>query len=217
MFRVIYFLHLPRNFKLITIMKKIILSVAAIFAFGFANAQETVSEGFTKGDVFISGAIGFGSTKTGDFKTNDFVVAPKVGYFVTENIALGLAVGYESSKVDTGAADATNNTFSVGAFGRYYFTPASKFSLFGQLGVNYNSYDFEFNDSGLGDAKGDGFDIAIAPGVSYFITKNFALEATFGILGYETTKPDADGAEKTNAFSLGLDTRDITLGLVYKF
>lgn len=200
-------------------MKKIILSVAAVFAFGFANAQEDASEGFKKGDVFISGAVGFGSTKTGDFKTSDFIIAPSAGYFVTENIAIGLAFGYESSKVEFGGADATNNTFSVGAFGRYYFTPASKFSFFGQLGVNYNSYDNEFDlEAGeLGDFKGDGFGVALAPGVNYFITKNLSLEASFGILGFETTKPDADGAEKTNSFDFGLDTRDIRLGLVYKF
>lgn len=202
-------------------MKKVILSVAAIFAFGFANAQETVSEGFSKGDVFINGAIGFGSTKTGDFKTNDFVVAPKAGYFVTDNIAVGVALGYESSKLDFGT-DLTNSTFSVGAFGRYYFTPASKFSLFGELGLNYNSYDNEYAVDLDGmlfpvDSKGNGFEVRVAPGVNYFIAKNFALEASFGVLSYDTTKPDADGAEKTNSFNFGLDTRDIRLGLVYKF
>jgi len=202
-------------------MKKVILSVAAVFAFGFANAQETVSEGFTNGDVFINGAVGFGSTKTGDFKTSNFVVAPKVGYFVTENIAVGVAVGYESSKLEL-VDDVTNNTFSVGAFGRYYFTPASKFSIFGELGLNYNNYDNEFSLDADGDlvavdSKGDGFGVSIAPGVSYFIAKNFALEASFGILGYNSTKPDFAGAEKTNSFDFGLDTRDIRLGLVYKF
>ncbi|MCY1479711.1 Autotransporter beta-domain protein [compost metagenome] len=200
-------------------MKKIILTVAAVFAFGFANAQEETTEGFKKGDVFISGAVGFGSTKTGDFKTSDFIIAPSAGYFVTENIAIGVALGYESSKIEFGGDDAKNNTFSVGAFGRYYFTPASKFSFFGQLGVNYNSYDNEFDLEAeeLGEFKGDGFGVALAPGVNYFITKNLSLEATFGILGFETTKPDADGAEKTNSFDFGLDTRDIRLGLVYKF
>lgn len=193
-------------------MKKVILSVAAVFAFGFASAQETTEGGFSKGDLFISGAVGFGSEKTGDLKTNDFIVAPKAGYFVTNNIAVGLAVGFESSKVDSGIADAKNNTFTVGAFGRYYFTPASKFSIFGELGVNYNSYDNEFPT----DSKGDGFGVAIAPGVNYFISKNFALEASFGILGFDTTKPDG-GGEKTNSFDFGLDTRDIRLGLIYKF
>lgn len=200
-------------------MKKIVLTVAAVFAFGFANAQEETSEGFKKGDVFISGAVSFGSTKTGDFKTSDFEIAPSAGYFVTDNIALGLAFGYGSSKVDVGTADATNSTLSVGAFGRYYFTPASKFSIFGQLGVNYMNYDLEFNpETGVpGESKGNGFGIGVAPGVSYFLAKNFAIEATFGILSYETLNPDEDGVDSTNGFNFGLDMRDIRLGLVYKF
>lgn len=200
-------------------MKKIVLTVAAVFAFGFANAQEETTEGFKKGDAFISGAVGFGSTKTGDFKTSEFEIAPSVGYFVTENIALGVAFGYGSSKIDNGTADAKNSTLSVGAFGRYYFTPASKFSIFGQLGVNYMSYDDEFNlEAGtLADSKGNGFGVAVAPGVSYFLAKNFAIEATFGILSYETLNPDEDGVDSTNGFNFGLDMRDIRLGLVYKF
>lgn len=61
-------------------MKKVILTVAAIFAFGFANAQETTEGGFANGDVFITGAVGFGSSKTGEAKTNSFEVSPSVGF-----------------------------------------------------------------------------------------------------------------------------------------
>ena len=65
-------------------MKKTFLSLAALFAFGFANAQETESTaGFSQGDVFITGSFGFGSEKTGDFKTTEFNVSPSAGYFVT--------------------------------------------------------------------------------------------------------------------------------------
>ena len=54
-------------------MKKIFLTVAAVFAFGFANAQEATTDGgFAKGDVFVTGGFGFSSEKTGDLKTNGF-------------------------------------------------------------------------------------------------------------------------------------------------
>ncbi len=81
-------------------MKKVLLSAVALLAFGFANAQEEKSTngGFSKGDVFVSGAVSFGSTKSGDFKQSNFTVAPKVGYFVTENIAVGASVGFQSLK-----------------------------------------------------------------------------------------------------------------------
>jgi outer membrane protein len=206
-------------------MKNVILTVAAVFAFGFANAQdkkESTGEGFAKGDVFVSGSVGFASEKTGEFKTNGFDFSPKAAYFVSENIAVGISLGIKSVKISEGSDDAKNSTMSAGAFARYYTTPASKFSFFGQLGFNYNSYDSEYyvDNSGnlaLGDSKGNGFDVMLSPGVNYFVSNNFALEASFGALGYETTKPDYSGAEATNTFGLNVDMSTIKLGLVYKF
>ena len=104
------------------------------------------------------------------------------------------------------------NEFAVGAFGRYYFAPASQFSLFTELGVDYFSGDDKLADVGY-----DGFDVAFAPGISYFVSKNFAIEATVGVLGYSTTEADFDGAESTDNFNVGLNFEDISFGVVYKF
>lgn len=72
-------------------MKKIILTVAAVFAFGFANAQDKKESGsgYAKGDLFVTGAFTLGSTndKNSEVKTNGFEIAPQVNYFVTENIS----------------------------------------------------------------------------------------------------------------------------------
>ena len=202
-------------------MKKLLLSAAAVFAFTFANAQETTSTGgFSTGDVFISGSVGFGSQKTGDFKSSSFDFSPRAGYFVNDNIALGLALGYNNAKRDQdfgfgNIEEVTTNTFEVGAFGRYYFTPANQFSILTQLGVNYSTTKSEVDSEEFN--KANGFNIEFAPGISYFISEHFALEATFGILSYTIVKPDEDGADSTNTFQFGLDMSDINFGLVYKF
>ncbi len=201
-------------------MKKVLLTAVALFAFGFANAQDaSTGEGFSKGNVFVSGGVGISSEKTGDAKTNGFNFSPKAGYFVTENIAVGLALGFASTKDQD---DTKDTNFSAGAFGRYYFTPSSKFSVFGQLGVNVSNTKHEEVVTILGteatiESKANGFDVKLAPGVSYFLSNNFAIEASFGALGYETTKPDADGADSTDTFGLNLDLSSINFGLVYKF
>ena len=57
-------LFLIIKFVLLTLnktkMKKIILSVVAVFAFGFANAQDVpAGNGFSKGDKFVEGALVF--------------------------------------------------------------------------------------------------------------------------------------------------------------
>lgn len=198
-------------------MKKVVLSLAAMLAFGLANAQETTTDngGFSQGDVFISGSVGYGSDEdfNGD-KVNEFNISPKAGYFVTNNIAVGLSLGYTNSKTEeSGEADTKFNTFEVGAFGRYYFTPASQFSIFGQLGLGYSTSKAEQGDA---ETKFNGFNVGLAPGISYFVSKNIALEATFGLLGYQSVKND-DTDAKADSFDLGLDLGDINFGIVYKF
>lgn len=198
-------------------MKKIILSVAAVFAFGFANAQEEVKEGgnngFAKGSMFVSGAVAVDTDKTGDDKGTSFVIEPKFGYFVTNNIAVGAKLGFGSEKREVAGVDtADKSAFTVGAFGRYYMTPANQFSLFGQLGFDYSSVDNK-----LTDVKENEIGANLGLGLSYFVSNNFAIEATWAGLGYTSNDNGGNGADKTNQFGLGLDMRSIGFGLVYKF
>lgn len=187
-------------------MKKIVLTAIAVLGFAFANAQ---TSGFAKGDTFISGAVGITSDKTGDAKTNGFEIEPKVGYFLTENIALGGKLGFSSTK---NAQDVKESAFTVGAFGRYYFTPASQFSVFGQAGVDYTGFTTK-----PGDYKSNELGIGVGLGLSYFLSNHFALEANWAGLGYSVNNNGGHGAEKTNSFEFGSDLRAVKFGVVYKF
>lgn len=203
-------------------MKKILLSAAAVMAFGLVSAQEsTGSAGFKQGDVFASGAVGYSSEKTGDNKSDQFTVIPRAAYFVTDNIALGAQIGYTTGTETVegpfgGSVDQDTNVFSAGVFGRYYFTPARNFSFFGQLGVDFATAKTEI-EGVPGEAKANGFNVGLAPGISYFVSDHIALEATFGLLGYNSVKPDVDGAESTDTFDIGFDLENINFGIVYKF
>ncbi|AWG24279.1 hypothetical protein FK004_03090 [Flavobacterium kingsejongi] len=201
------------------IMKKILFSTMALMAFGFMNAQENANvpitnNGFKQGDVFMTGSIGIGSESTGDNKTNSFNVKPKAAYFLTENIAVGAALGFMSGKTEVPLApDVKTTEFSVGVFGRYYFTPGSTFSVFGELGVDY----IHSKQEALTEDTSNAFRIGLAPGVNYFVSQHFALEATFGVLSYRTNNPSTDGVDNTDNFNLGLNFTDINLGLIYRF
>lgn len=202
-------------------MKKVLLSAVALLAFGFANAQEEKSNGgFSKGDVFVSGSFGITSDKaydmnTGDLlKTNGFSIAPKVGFFVTENIAIGGKLGFGSSKVEVDGVSGEDkvNDLTVGAFGRYYFTPGSQFSLFGDLGVDYMSTNYDSFD-----VKRNGINAGLGLGMNYFVSSNFSLEAGLGLLNFSSMKFDFDGAENETSFGLGANLTNISLGVNYKF
>lgn len=183
-------------------MRKIILTAIAVFGFTFANAQ---TGGFSKGDVFISGALTVGSVKTGDVKTSSFEIEPKAGYFVTENIAIGAKLGY-------GTVKDVSDAFTAGAFGRYYFTPVSQFSVFGQAGLDYTSIKDKITDT-----KSNEFGVNVGLGLSYFLSNHFAIEATWAGLGYSVNDNGGDGANKTNSFGFGSDLRSVNFGVVYKF
>lgn len=197
-------------------MKKLLLSALAVCAFTFSNAQEEKTEGtagFAKGDMMISGAFSFGTESTGDVKENSFEIAPKFGFFVSDNIAVGAKIGFGSMKEDFDGTTISNmQTLTLGAFGRYYMTPASKFSIFAELGVDYNS-----NEEKEADWKTSSVSAMVGPGISYFVSDAFALEASWGMLGFATDDNGGDGADATTNFGLGLDTRDLAIGLVYKF
>ena len=199
-------------------MKKLLLlSAIAVFGFSNVNAQEEgeSTKGFSKGDIFVTGSLSFGSESTGDIKENSFGFSPKAAYFVTENIAVGVALGYTSSKDEApGVEDIEINMLEAGVFGRYYLTPAKQFSIFGELGANYQTSTWE---QGPAELDTDGFNIGFAPGISYFVSDCIALEASFGVLKYATSEPDVAGSESTDTFDFGLNLSDISFGMVYKF
>ncbi len=198
-------------------MKKIILTVAAVFALSFASAQEKSSEGFSKGDVFMSGSINLSSSKwaaSGNYEESAFTLAPSLGYFVSENFALGLGlnVSNSSAKATSSSAETKMSTVGLAFMGRYYFTPTSKFSSF-----VHGEFDYLTMTMDPGSVKVNGMGFGVAPGFNYFVSKNLALETSFAILSYSTAKADVSGAESATNFKLGLDLSKINFGLAYKF
>ncbi len=199
-------------------MKKIVLSLAAVLAFGFANAQdkkENSGEGFGKGDIFLSGGLSFGSETTGDVKSSAFTFSPAVGFFVANNIAVGarldLTTGTEEQPL---VEDTKVNNFNGEVFGRYYFTPASKFSVFGELAVGFGSNKTE---QGPIEAKSSTFGVNAGVGINYFLSNHWSIEAGWAGLGYNSNDNGGDGAEATNTFGLAVDLSSINFGLNYKF
>lgn len=198
-------------------MKKLLFAAAAVFAFGIANAQEGETSGFAKGDVFVTGAFSVSGTnnKNTDEKTSYFEIAPQVNYFLTENISLGAKIGYTSDKAEVNSVDTMDeSTIAFGLVGRYYLTPASKFSLFGQLGVEYMSMKDNLSTPEL---KVNGFGAGLGLGLNYFVSSNFSIEASVAALEFASAKADVPNAENVTAFAFGGDWRSVSFGVNYKF
>jgi hypothetical protein len=198
-------------------MKKIILTVAAVFALTFANAQDKKegSEGFAKGDLYLSGTAGFSSSSTGDAKTSGFTLSPGLGYFLSENLALEGELMINSGTSNSGAvgaSDVKTSGFGIAAGVKYFWTPASKFSL--SIGGNL-SYMSNKTDNGVSvTSKVIGLNVPV--GLNYFVSNNFALTSTWGGFGYSSDDNGGNGADKTSGINLGLDMSSLSFGLLYK-
>lgn len=203
-------------------MKKIILSALAVCAFTFASAQDKKSsnEGFTKGDVFVTGALSISSdSKLANYSDSNFKFSPSVGLFLTENIALGVDLMVGSGSVQATATSTTDktSTFGLGLGGRYYFTPSSQFSLFAGLGASYMSMKSTPGGAGATATTVNGFGVQFAPGLNYFVSNHFSIEAKIAALSYVTAKADTAGAENGSSFKLGGDWSAVSFGVNYKF
>ncbi len=218
-------------------MKKIAL-IGAVALFGLSNAQ------IAKGTSYLSGQVGYYHSEKDEFSTtrkDDVIrILPTAGYFVNNNLAVGLGVGYKSAvtkyRVDNGAINNvieikdTDNAFVVAPFLRKYWTLSDKLYIFGQLQVplEFGQEKLDFNNEGDG---GDpilsaaftqknnytNIGVNIKPGLDYFITKNWSIEATIGEFGYNTYKRDIDGARRADDYKFGISLTSVTFGVKYVF
>lgn len=195
-------------------MKKIILTVAAVFALTFANAQDKKesSFGFGKGDIYLGGRISYSSDDNGTTKTTSTTLAPEIGYFISENLALTL--GLNSTSTDNGTNKPSE--FDVNVGGRYYFLNlGDRFKTFTNFGIGFGSYDPD-----NGSDKTSLLGVHGGLGINYFITPKLAID--FGlsdVLSYESAKT---GSVKQTSTNLNVNVFNnffnaASFGLIYKF
>lgn len=208
----------------------------AIALFGLSNAQ------IAKGTVYLSGSVGYSQEEkfNGNNKEEEFNVLPRAGYFVANNFAVGVGVGYQTSKsTDINTVTSGNVTtvttavekkpaFVVEPFARKYWTLSDKLYFFGQLAVPMKFGKEEAEVSAVStngnttvtssvstEAKYTAVGVTVKPGLDYFLNKNWTIEATIGEFGYNNFKPK-DG-EAVNNYNFGLNLSSVTFGVKYVF
>lgn len=195
-------------------MKKIYLTLAAVAALTFASKAQT-----EKGNFVIGGGVGFNteSVKDADDKATSFNILPSVGYFVSDNISVGLGLGYSWNKEENETNEATAGAFSIAPFSRWY-SANGPVRFFGQLSVPMAWGNLKENDEKVGNVSNYG--VELAPGVAYFPTSKIGLEFKVRGLYYSSNIVDPTGdAPKTTVNSFGLDANSLapTVGVQFYF
>jgi len=159
-------------------MKKLLIALFFIYALFFSTAQAQTEQG----NYLLGGSVSASAyTPTHDHTYYLVYIAPNIGYFIANDIAIGARVplSYNTSYQNS------SNITSVFSFGitpsvRYYFAKSEKNSLFTSIsfGINsiYNSNSKNFSSSLLGDAN---------VGFVYFLNRNIGLESSIEYYFYK--------------------------------
>ena len=189
-------------------MKKLLLMAAvAVFGLTSINAQTE------QGNWMISGStsISFASTNAtseydgeeleGDLKTSLLSVTPNVGYFVIDNLAIGLDLSFTSTKFDDGDSDVTTSSFAAVPGGTYYFEAGDNLKPF--LGVGAGIISTSSGDEDY--LKSSGLAIRAKGGIAYFINDAIAIEFSVQYMNTsQKNKEDEDYKVKNNSIGVGL-------------
>lgn len=134
------------------------LSALAIAACSLSSASAQ-GVGFQKGKTYIGPTIGFGIGNSLGFGASG-------EYGVTENIGMGLDLGYTSFSQDLfGMASFDYTLFAALVAGSYHFSPNEKFDPFIKLGVGYFNWDASYTIDGETIDEPFGTSAAYASGV----------------------------------------------------
>lgn len=205
-------------------MKKIILSVAAIFAFGVVNAQE-VKFGAKAGLNLanLTGDVEDASTKVGfnvggfvEIKISDkFVFQPEL-LFSTQGAKEDYSIDYGDGEVEKSESTLKLNYLNIPLMAKYYV--ADKFSLEAgpQVGFLMSAkadVDYTYSDgegytesvSGSTDVK-DSFksiDFGLNLGAGYDFSDNFSAGVRYN-LGLSSISDDSESDVKNAVISIGV-------------
>lgn len=198
-------------------MKKLLLTLTAAAAVTFAANAQT-----EKGKTILGGSVSYDYTKVKDADTegHSLGILPSVGFFVSDNFAVGTGIGYAYEE-NTGAAAIFGgdqlNAFSVAPFARLYKGDGD-FKFFGQLSVPMAWGAAKDGDTKIGNTEQYG--VQLAPGFAYFPTDKIGIEFSVRGLYYENTtvKPEEGGENvSTNSFGLNANSLAPRIGIQFYF
>lgn len=219
----------------------ILLAASAISTSSFAQIEKgTVFIGGRS--VFSTSSSSLSSTSgSSDSKSTGFSIEPQAGYYVSKNWAIGLGFTIRTSNstqndLNIGTTDFANqqkqqNDFGFNLLARYNKALSKRFAFFVNGTLSTGLWYKEKNtieqktgpttimnttiiESRFGQSPN--FNLDIRPGVTYFITPKFGIEATFASVfaSYSSSKPTTSNQNiKSSAFNLGYNLYPAGFGL----
>ena len=193
-------------------MKKALLTLAVAMIAISAVAQPK---------FYAGGSLGYTSSSyDGETVISSLAFLPEVGWAFNQNMAVGMEFGYSAdSEYPMKDAKETLGQFVLAPYFRYTFLRFGDVALFGDAKLSYALVNYHTNYSGTtSNDKANSFGIHIQPGIAYSLNEHISLVAKLGdVLGFESSKEKASGAESYNTFSLLNLSNALSFGCYYNF
>jgi outer membrane immunogenic protein len=216
-----------------------------LFSVSVANAQEN------KNKFVVSGHLAYATNKFTDKYAanssnksinNESWASITIGYFLTNNFALGIAgnfykTGYDGSSFYQGYEShyqTEQSRYMPALFARYNQPLrnnkfAFTYTFNGGFYTGKTSTISEESSPGMGEkreitGKVSGINVNFSPGLLYFISKNFSVETTLGSVYYNSQKIKYNDAlatsppsNKSSGFGLDFSLTSINVGFSVYF
>jgi hypothetical protein len=173
--------------------KKFMLIVAALFIFVAAESQ------VVQGNLLASGTVGFNYSKyrdvndgvTGNESTSTSIwLSPRVGYFISNSIAVGSAINVSLGSTKYDDDDKYNySSLSLTPFVRYYLPQG----IFGQFEIGPGIDTDKWNYANGAEDDKDQYRVLIwslGAGYSHFLNANVAVEPMLSYISTTYTNKD---------------------------
>lgn len=208
--------------------------LCAVSWHGYAQTTE-------KGSGFAGVSLSFGTSKQNNSTPalNTFTVTPRGGYFLANNLAIGLEVPLSLSKLrgesytkwdtEEGRYKDVNGikefSFGLSPFIRKYVNVKERFKFFAQanLLLQINTFN-RVDDQGYlikTDARAKGWGASLTPGFTYLLSDDSSLDFSFPILTFFHQNYYAEESlynfDRTNNLRLALDNFTPTFTINFHF
>lgn len=151
-------------------MRKVVLILLAVFAVGALSA-------FNQGTINPGGYVAISSEKNDpdDDATTSIVVAPQIGYFVIDNLAVDLLLNVGMASQSGDGYDYSTTSLGIGLGARYFFL-----NFYGGLGFNYESFSTKEEVSKV-EEKYSASAMYITPKIGYVLPLASNVYADLGL------------------------------------
>jgi len=198
-------------------MKKIMYAILAMMFIAPAAWAQT-----TQGSKSIGGGFEYYSNKQEniygnyDYESSSFEIMPQVGYFIIDNLEVGVLLNYTSGKSGYTQLDPTkNSSFSVGPFARYYkFTSNERFAFTGTFSVSFGSGKTTYPSSS--ESKTGNMGVFISPGFTYFLSEKWGLDFQLQGIGFSSNDPNKD-VDDDNSKTITFGVSSFTPSIGFRF